>query len=109
MTSKDKIKFLFLPHCLTKSLLEKIKIEAEKRGYEVYVAKGGSMIKNIIEKYNNSSIGKIVGIACDDEIGLALNFLEAKKIAREKIFPIPLLICGCQNTEVDLEKVWGVL
>ena len=106
---EEKYKFLFLPHCLTKPILNKIKLGAEKRGYEVYIVKGGSMIQKIIGKYNSSNIGKIVGIACKDEIGLALNFFEAKKIAREKIYAIPLLVCGCKNTEVNLKSVLEVL
>ena len=102
------VKLLFLPHCLNNALSENISEEARKRGYEVYIVPGGSKVKNIIGKYGNECIDKIVGVACDDEIDLASKFLKESGLSG-KTFSIRLETDGCKNTSVDLEEVLKIL
>jgi len=106
---EEKYKFLFLPHCLVENIRDRIKEEAKKRGYEVYILKGGSILKKIFENYSPSNIKKIIGVACQKEIGLAKESLTEINIPIEKIFSVELSCDGCTNTEVNLENVLKVL
>jgi len=105
------VKILFLPHCLEKYIYDKIDEIGKEKNYGVYVAKGGSMVKKIIDKYlkDGITIDRIVGIACPDEVNLALKYFDGKGLDSEIVFPIPLSVEGCKNTKVDLEKVLAVL
>jgi hypothetical protein len=102
------VKLLFLSHCLVKDYQERLRVEAEEKGYEVYVVPGGSLVKKIIQTYLKD-IEKIVGVACEEEIGLARSYLEKSKILTNKMFAIELSSNGCKNTTVNLEKVLEVL
>jgi hypothetical protein len=103
----ENIKLLFLPQCLKSEYSQKIEEVAKKRGYKVYTVPGGSLVKKILAKY--PKIDKIVGIACKDEVNLALEY--TRKLAKKGtiIKPIILLTNGCKNTEVNLKKVIKVL
>ncbi len=102
------VKLLFLSHCLIKDSQERLKDEAEERGYEVYVVPGGSLIRKIVQTYLGD-IEKIVGVACKEEIGLAIDYLERYSILDNKVFTVELSSNGCKNTTVNLEKVLNVL
>lgn len=99
------VKLLFLPHCLRKDLSQKIKSSAEKKGYEVHIAPGGSRVKQIFENYGQENIEKVAGIACDAEIELMLTYADHIGFSREKIFHIPLEEDGCRKTTVELSTV----
>jgi len=102
------VKLLFLSHCLVKDYQERLKDEAEERGYKVYIVPGGSLVKKIIQTYLKD-VEKIVGVACEEEIGLARDYLKKSQILANKMFAIELSTNGCKNTTVDLEKVLNVL
>jgi len=108
------VKLLFLPHCLNKNLSRKITKRGKDEGYEVYVVPGGSRVKRIIEEYISRTIDriegieKIVGVACQEEVDLALRYFTEIEL-REKVFAVNLIDDGCKNTRVDLEKVLEIL
>ena len=101
------IKLLFLPQCLKPKYSQRIEKVAKQRGYKVHTVPGGSLVKKILAKY--PKIDEIVGIACKDEVNLALKY--TRKLAEKgtAIKPITLLTNGCKNTEVNLKKVIKVL
>jgi len=102
------MKLLFLPHCLEKEISDKIYNVALEKNYQVYIVPGGSKVKKILDSYNPDEIERLVGIACEDEINLAGDYI--KKIGfEEKTFSIQLSENGCENTKVDLEKVLDIL
>lgn len=101
-------KLLFLPHCLREYYVSGIKPIAEEKGYDVYTLPGGSMMKKILEKYSFDEIERIVGVACDDEVGLAMQ--QFRKIGlHDKVTPINLSKNGCKDTLVSLEEVFSKL
>ncbi len=51
----------------------------------------------------------MVGIACQDEVEMALDYLSKLGVNKEKIFAVLLNEDGCENTSVNLEKVLEVL
>lgn len=101
-------KILFLPHCLREDYSKKIQEVAKNKGYDVYVVCGGSEMKNILKKYDFKYVKKFVGVACEDEVGLAKDF--AKKVGiLEKVVAIGLDKDGCRDTECDLNNVFDVI
>ncbi len=102
------VKLLFLSHCLIKDYQERLRAEAEEKGYEVYVVPGGSLVRKIVQTYLED-IEKIVGVACKEEVGLARDYLEKSSILANKVFTVELSSNGCKNTTVNLEDVLNVL
>ncbi len=103
----NEIKLLFLPHCLKKEFIAKLSEEGEKRGYKVFIAPGGSIIEKILREYEK--IDKILGIACEKEIKLAMEYTKGLSEKGTIIKSIELSKDGCKDTEVDLDEVLEVL
>jgi len=101
------MKILFLPHCLKKEYIQKLKEKGETMNYTVYVVPGSSMVKKILTQY--TSIDKIVGVACEDELELTKGYTKNIKNKGAQIRKIKLLTDGCEDTEVNLEEVIGAL
>lgn len=115
---KDKI--VFLPQCLRdskkcKATLDEtgyhcqecgackiadIKKKAEKLGYTVYIAPGGTMVYNLVEKEKPKAA---LGVACLKELCMAVENLNIPTQAVE------LLKDGCIDTDVSLEEVFSAL
>lgn len=102
-----EVKLLFLPHCLREEYKLKIKKEGENKGYTVYIAHGGSIVKKILSEF--SKVDRIVGIACNDEIKLALEYTQPLADNGTIIKTVTLLKDGCKDTEVDLNEAVKVL
>jgi hypothetical protein len=102
-----EVKLLFLPHCLREDYKIKLKEEAEKKEYKVYIAHGGSIVKKILSGF--SKIDRIVGIACNDEIKLALEYTKPLAESGTIIKTINLSKDGCKDTEVDLSSSLQIL
>ena len=114
---------LFLSHCLKDSEkckagmsengiiceecgfcdISKIKQEAEKLGYKVYIVPGGSMVFKIIQRTEPKAC---VGVACYYELEEAF---EKLTIVGMPFQGIPLLKDGCRDTEVEIQRVIDVL
>ena len=103
----EKTKLLFLPHCLKSKYLERLEKEGKKKDYKVYIVPGGSRVKKILKQY--PKINKIIGIACKDEIKLALNYTKKLKENKTTIKAIKLSSDGCKNTEVSIKEILQAL
>jgi len=103
----EKVKLLFLPHCLNKEQAQLIKMEGKKKGYEVFVTPGGSMVKKILLQFEK--IDEIVGVACGDELKIALEYTSDLAKKNTIVKPIHLLKDGCKDTEVSLTEVLQAL
>lgn len=102
------VKLLFIPHCLSEDYQIKISEFAEKKGYDVHVLGGGSIIPRILSKYELDSVEKFVGVACKDERVLAGNMAKRLNI-EDRIVSVSLSKNGCLDTEVDLEELFSEL
>lgn len=114
---------LFIPHCLRdakgctapvdengyhcvkcgRCAIAKITAEAERNGIRWYMCGGGSQVVNIIQREKPKAV---IGIACYNEIQMALEKLRATNIP---IRAVLLKKSGCVGTEVDLDDVFAVL
>ncbi|MFP4045646.1 MAG: DUF116 domain-containing protein [Candidatus Aenigmatarchaeota archaeon] len=115
---------LFVPHCVRKHMDNKCEAEfdqetssyickkcsencsaraaselGEENNYDVYIVPGSSCIPKIMRKNN---YGGVVGIACSEEIMLAIKKLEGKDISYQGV---PLLKNGCSNTKFNRETL----
>ena len=123
-----KKKALFLPHCCRKYMDSNCKAEfitdtssyickhcskdcmasqatvlAKKEGYDVYILPGASCINKIFEK---KRYGGIVGVACTDEIKLAMKSVIKLKIPSQAV---PLIKNGCAGTILNFENLKSIL
>ncbi len=114
----DKIA-IFLPHCLRhlecpakmdsslgllcvncgKCGIGPFKVQAEEKGYNVFIAPGGSMVERLIEKNNFKAV---IGVACNKELDLAFRMLKDKNIIS---LAVRLSKDGCVATSVNWDKV----
>lgn len=117
-------KALFLPHCSRKYMDSNCKAEfiketssyackhcskdcmvsqatnyAKKEGYDVYILPGASCLSKIFEKERYEGI---VGVACTEEIKLAMSRLIKLKIPSQAV---PLIKNGCSCTSFDFETL----
>ena len=76
---------------------------AKKEGYDVYILPGASCLSKIFQKERYEGI---VGIACTDEIKLAVKSLMKLKIPCEAI---PLLKNRCSGTKFNFENLKNIL
>jgi len=110
---------VFIPHCLRdvknckapidedgyhctkcgRCVIGRIVEECEKRGMKWYMCGGGTQVINII---NRTKPKAIIGIACYNEIMLALEKLKGSGVPLQAVM---LRKSGCVNTEVDLNEV----
>jgi len=109
---------LFLPHCMRhkkcpatlgkhgytckecgKCAIKKLKREAEKLGYSVFVVPGGSVVWNIIKDFKPKAV---LGVACSKELLMAIEVTEANGLPTQSVM---LLRDGCVNTLVDEDAV----
>jgi len=90
-------------HCSEDCLVNKAESLAKKKGYDIYVVPGGSCIPKILKA--NQYEGA-VGIACGEEIKLAIDTLESMNVAGQAI---PLIKNGCANTAFNIETLVKVL
>ena len=117
-----KQRALFLPQCLRNQKcpattdaeglkckscglceIKEIKKEAEKLGYLMFIAPGGTMVKRMIKKYKPKGI---IGVGCENEIQMG-----AEMAVRAGVIPqtVPLARSGCVETLVDWEAVRKVM
>jgi len=114
---------VFIPHCLRNvknckapvdedgyhcmkcgsCVIGKIVEECEKRGMKWYMCGGGTQVINIISRTKPKAI---IGIACYNEIMLALEKLKTSGVPLQAVM---LRKSGCVNTEVDITEVIEIL
>ena len=89
--------------CERKCNAKEIKREAEKLGYKVFIATGGSLIERIANKHRPKAI---FGVACRSEVKLGLDLLSKFNIPSQGVV---LLREGCVNTAADVDEVMRIM
>lgn len=78
---------------------------ANDHDFKVYIAPGGSLVKQIFMHEQISDQDVVLGVACDAELqDLRKNFIKSKFNSGKKV-PVRLLKDGCINTDVDVEEL----
>lgn len=90
-------------HCSPDCLINKAETIAKKKGYDVYVVPGGSCIQKILMRNRYEGV---VGVACGEEIKMAITAIGQMNIAGQAI---PLIKNGCANTIFNMETLVKVL
>lgn len=76
---------------------------ARKMRYDVYVVAGGSCIPEILRR---SSYEGVVGVACCQELKLALKYVEARGVSAQVL---PLTKNGCSGTRFSVESLKNLI
>lgn len=109
---------VFLPHCTRhkkcpaklgkygyeckecgRCSIKKVKQEAEKLGYQVYVVPGGSVVWKIIKDKKPKAV---LGVACSKELVQALEITESHGMPAQTV---TLLRDGCVDTIMDEDAI----
>jgi len=90
-------------HCSRDCLVSQATVFAKKEGFDVYILPGASGISKIFEK---KRYGGIVGVACTDEIKLAMNSAIKLKIPSQAV---PLIKNGCAGTRFNFKTLERIL
>lgn len=86
-------------HCSADCLISQATTKAKDKGYDVYIVPGGSCISKILRQ---RTYGRIVGVACSEELKIAEASLVAMKMCGQGI---PLTKNGCVNTKFNIESL----
>ncbi|MEM2081272.1 MAG: DUF116 domain-containing protein [Candidatus Bathyarchaeia archaeon] len=90
-------------HCSSDCLINKAESFAKKKGYDVYVVPGGSCISKILTRNQYEGV---VGVACGEEVKLAVTALGQMNVAGQAV---PLIKNGCANTVFNMETLVKIL
>lgn len=118
---KTKKRIILAPHCMRsldcpahstqtgiqckscgKCVFTRLKKDAEKYGYKLFIVTGSSFVKNILKM---EAADGVLLIACDYEINKVMRSLKDKKVIT---YGITMKNDGCFGTEVDYQKVLKV-
>ncbi len=119
---KTKHRLLLAPHCMRaldcpaastkfgieciscgKCIFSKIKEDAERFNYTLYIVAGSSYIRHIVKK--ESADGALL-LACNYELNKVMRSLKRKNIVT---YGVPLLNDGCYATEIDYDNMIKVV
>ncbi|MEJ5327800.1 MAG: DUF116 domain-containing protein [Candidatus Bathyarchaeia archaeon] len=90
-------------HCSPDCLINKAERFAKQKGYDVYVVPGGSCISKILKRNQYEGV---LGIACGEELKLAMTTLGQMSMAGQAV---PLIKNGCANTVFNMETLVNLL
>jgi hypothetical protein len=85
--------------CSPDCLVNKANEMAKKKGYDVYVVPGGSCVGKIL---NSANYEGVIGVACGEELKLAVDFLCENGLAGQSI---PLIKNGCASTVFNMDTL----
>jgi len=86
-------------HCSKDCMVHQATKIAKKENYDVYILPGASCIRKIFQK--NSYEG-VVGVACTDELKLAVDIIKQYNISAQGI---PLIKNGCSETQFNFDTL----
>jgi len=86
-------------HCSPDCQVNQAVSTANKKGYDVFVVPGGSCVGKILRSANYEGV---VGIACGEEIKLAMEFMSGEGVAGQSI---PLIKNGCSSTVFSMDTL----
>ena len=120
--AKTEHRLLLVPHCMRsldcpapstrfgiecrlcgKCIFSRMREDAERFGYTMYIVAGSSYIRHIVKK--ESADGALL-VACNYELNKVMRSLKRKNIVT---YGVPLLNDGCYNTEIDYENLIDVM
>lgn len=116
--SKTQKRMIIAPHCMRsmdcpasstrtgiqcvscgKCVFSKLRDDAKKYGYDLYIVTGSSFVKHVLKVKNYDAA---LLIACDYELNKVMMGLKGKKLVT---YGIPMLNDGCFNTKVEYDEV----
>ena len=125
---KTNKRALFLPHCCRKYMDSRCKASfdtktssyvcnhcsddcqaynatkiAKKENYDVYILPGASCIRKILQKNKYEGI---IGVACTDELDIAMDMLKRLNISSQGV---PLIKNGCSETQFNFETLEKII
>ena len=86
-------------HCSPDCQINQAVYNAQKKGYDVFVVPGGSCVGKILKSSNYEGV---VGVACGEEIKLAMDFMSGDGVAGQSI---PLIKNGCSSTVFSMDTL----
>lgn len=86
-------------HCSTDCQINQAVSHAKKKGYDVFVVPGGSCIGKILKSANYEGV---VGVACGEEIKLAMELMNGEGMAGQSV---PLIKNGCSSTVFSMDTL----
>ena len=89
--------------CNPDCTINKATAMGKKEGYDVYVIPGGSCAEKILKDSNYKGV---VGVACGNELKMAIGLLKKLGIAGQGVF---LTKNGCSTTHLDMNSLKRVL
>lgn len=89
--------------CNSNCVVNKTTAMGKERGYDVYIVPGGSCAEKILRDHKYEGA---IGIACGDELKMAIDMLKKMGIAGQGVF---LTKNGCSNTSLNLSSLRRVL
>jgi hypothetical protein len=90
-------------HCSTDCLVHQATLLSAQRHYDIYILPGASCVRKI---FQNERYEGVVGVACTDELKLAIAMLEENKVPTQGI---PLIKNGCSETRFNYETLDHIL
>ncbi len=86
-------------HCSNDCQINQAVSHAQKKGYDVFVVPGGSCIGKILKSAHYEGV---VGVACGEEIKLAIELMNGEGMAGQSV---PLIKNGCSNTVFSMDTL----
>lgn len=86
-----------------KCIFSRLKEDAAKYGYDLYIVTGSSFVKHVLKERDYDAA---LLIACDYELNKVMMGLKGRKLIT---YGIPMLNDGCFNTEVEYDRVLETL
>jgi uncharacterized protein len=98
-TFDPKIPSYICAHCSPDCQVNQAICSAMRKGYDVFVVPGGSCVGKILKSANYEGV---VGVACGEEIKLAMTFFNGEGLAGQSI---PLIKNGCSSTVFSMDTL----
>jgi uncharacterized protein len=86
-------------HCSEDCQVHRSTLLAKERNYDIYVLPGASCVRKIFQKEKYEGV---VGVACTEELKIAIDMLEQQNIPSQGI---PLIKNGCSDTCFTFETL----
>jgi len=90
-------------HCSNDCIINRSTKLAKKENYDVYILPGASCIRKIFQK---NMYDGIVGVACTDELKLAIDILGQFNIPAQGV---PLIKNGCSETQFNFDTLQKII
>jgi len=90
-------------HCSKDCIINQSTKLAKKENYDVYILPGASCIRKIFQR---NEYDGVIGVACTDELKLAMDMLEQYNISSQGV---PLIKNGCSETQFNFDTLQKII